>query len=132
MFLSTSLYSKMCWMLLCQDPRVCKGEHCFEAEPVPCTSKTSRTAADTLGNSYSVMYSRKLQGHETSKYILLFTAQTILLKEARLACALLLGLGWHKEFSLLSERFRGKGALLGIHLSSVPLKLVLLQKSVSL
>lgn len=56
-----------------------------------------------MGNSYSVMYSRKLQGQESSKYILLFTAQTVLLKEARPACALLLALEWYKEFSFLSE-----------------------------
>lgn len=104
-------------MLLYQDPITCEGKYCFEAELSHAPAKLSGQLETLWGNSYSVMYSRKLQGHESSKYIL-FTAQTILFKEARLACALLLALGWHKEFSFLSKRFRGKGALLKIHLLS--------------
>lgn len=95
-------------MLLCQDSIICKGRDCSEAEPLPGTHKTFRTVGDRLGSSNSVMYSRKQQGRETSKYILLFTAQAVLLKEAKLACALLLGWDGTKNFNFCQRGSEGR------------------------
>lgn len=98
-------------MLVCQAPIICKGKHCFDAEPLPCTHKLSGQL-ETLWAI--VTHSSELQAHETSNYILLFTAQTILLKEAGLACALLLGMAYGIFISVKEVQRKG------IHLSSVP------------